>query len=148
MKKKIISFLTILAVVGLIGAGVTRALFSDTETSKDNILQAGKLDLKIDNESFYNGKPSPSTSWELNDLTDQLFFNFDDLKPGDTGEDTISLHVDNNDAWACMNIAITQDDDVDCTEPELADDPTCSEPNQDIQDGDLAKELNFVFWAD
>src|SRR5512139_2529 len=131
MRKILISIFS-LGLLAVTVLGVTTAFFSDTETSNDNLLQAGKLDLKIDNESYYNGKPSPETSWKLDDLKDQLFFNFEDLKPGDTGEDTISLHVDDNDAWACMDISMTADDDVDCTEPELKDDPTC-EKNENLQ---------------
>src|SRR3989344_7240588 len=149
-KKKLLSFLTILGTIALVGYGAKIAFFQDTEASKDNILQAGKIDLLIDNTSYYNGEPSPDNTWTLDNLTDQLFFNFEDLKPGDWVEDTISLHVDNNDAWACMNISLTSDDDIDCTEPELEDDPTCAEPDADIdaQDGELAENLQFVFWAD
>lgn len=146
--KKILSSLILLGVIALVLIGVSSAFFSDTETSKDNLLQAGKLDLKIDNESFYNGKPSPETSWLPDDLPGHLFFNFQDLKPGDWGEDTISLRVDDNDAWACMNISLKEDDDETCNEPELGDDPSCDDPDDDIADGELANLLEFVFWAD
>lgn len=141
-------------VAGLLG--YSRAFFSDTETSKDNILAAGAIDLKIDNSSYYNGQISPLTTWQLADLNDgngpsqgqYLFFNFTDLKPDDEGEDTISLHVDTNPAWACADITLTKNDDVSCTEPESADDPTCDDPDTDTTDGELAQNLNFVFWAD
>lgn len=76
-------------------------------------------------------------------MTNQLFFNFDDLKPGDEGEDTISLHV-TNDSWACMDMNITQDVDVDCTDSEVTDDPNCLNPDN----GELDEDLNFVFWTD
>ena len=46
---------------------------------------------------------STSTSWALSNLAGKLFFNFTDVKPGDIGEDTISLHVNTNNAYACMN---------------------------------------------
>jgi hypothetical protein len=39
-----------------------------------------------------------------------------------------------------------------CTEPEMGDDATCDEgatpPDGDLWDGELAQNLNFVFWAD
>jgi len=146
--KTIFKLIFVFGIIAVVAFGVTRAFFSDTETSKDNVLQAGKLDLQIDNTSYYNGAPSPETSWELNDLTDQLFFNFLDLKPGDWGEDTISIHVDDNDAWACLDISITEDDDESCNEPELKDDPTCDDPDLDPDDGELAGFVNFIFWAD
>lgn len=87
-----------------------------------------------------------ASSWSLSDLTGQLFFNFSDLKPGDWEEDTISLHVNNNDAWLCAATRITKNGDEDITEPESDDDssPVAFDP----WTGELGKELEFVFWAD
>lgn len=145
--RKSLSSLIVLGITLALVFGLSSAFFSDTETSKDNVLQAGSLDLKIDNESFYNGVLSEETSWGLSDLTDQLFFNFTDIKPDDYGEDTISLHAE-NDYWACVDVKTTKDDDNTCTEPELPDDPTCSEPDGDLTDGELGVALNFIWWAD
>lgn len=129
-------------------AGATFAFFSDTETSTDNVFAAGSLDLQIDNESYYNGQVSTATSWNLKDLTIEKFFNFTDVKPNDHGEDTISLHVIDNDAWLCADVTLTEDDDETCTSSEQIDDPTCGESNADLTDGDLADSLNFIWWAD
>src|SRR3972149_427721 len=97
IKRLLVSLFTI-GVVSSIVFGITQAFFSDTETSQNNILAAGKLDLKIDNTSYLNHATSSATTWESKDLTSSdFFFNFNDLKPGDEGEDTISVHVDNND---------------------------------------------------
>ena len=166
MNKKIaLSGISILTALTLVGAGAF-AFFSDTETSTGNILAAGELDLKIDNTCYYNGQactngfwgrtpnatPSAnatntcSCTWRPKDLgRGDVFFNFRDLKPGDWEEDTISLEVDNP-AWVCLDIKTTADDDVTCTEPEKEDDLTCSEPG--LGQGELADELNFVFWRD
>ena len=127
MKKILLSLLSISA-VAIVAVAATGAFFSDTETSKDNILQAGSLDLGIDNESFYNGQPNPGTSWTtsfdldscqtdpgVGPLVPCLFYNFTDIKPGDFGEDTISVLVNDNDAWVCTQTTITSDDDVTCT---------------------------------
>ena len=133
----------------------TTALLSDNEVSAGNNFAAGAIDLKIDNHSYYNGALSPSTTWELADLDDgkgpsgegkYLFFNFHDLKPGDWGEDTISVHVKDNDAWACTLIQLTTDDDTSSTEPELSDGDATD--TADLWDGELAHNLNFIFWAD
>jgi len=149
--KVLLSGATILAAAALIIGG-TFAFFSDTETSTGNTFAAGAIDLKIDNTSYLNHATSSATTWDLNDLTDQLFFNFLDIKPGDEGEDTISIHIEDNDAWACMDLTLTKDDDVDCTEPELADDPLCTDPdapgNTNSLDGELGSLLQFVFWTD
>ena len=148
IKRLLLSLFTIGVVTTLV-FGITQAFFSDTETSQNNVLAAGKLDLKIDNTSYLNHAVSPTTTWTLKDLTSSdLFFNFNDLKPGDEGEDTISIHVDDNDAWACMEMTLTKNDDNTCTEPELIDDPTCSEPNSDLLNGELGGLLNFIFWTD
>ena len=47
--KKIIISLSIIAVVAVLGIGITTAYFSDTETSEDNTMAAGTMDLNIDN---------------------------------------------------------------------------------------------------
>ena len=65
--------------VGGLVAGATGAFFSDTETSTGNTFAAGAIDLGIDNESYYNGVFNADTSWDLSDLTDQLFFDFQDI---------------------------------------------------------------------
>jgi len=148
MNKKIIISLGIIGLAAAIAIGATTAFFSDTETSTGNIITAGAIDLKIDNESYITNEEgvlvsSPNTSWELNDLTNQLFFNFTDLKPGDIGEDTISLHVDNNDAWACSKITLTQNKENGMTEPEAKVDNTWGEFG-----GELAQNLYLLWWPD
>jgi len=178
MSKKILISLSIIGIVSAIVIGATTAFFSDTETSSGNTFTAGSIDLKVDNHCYYNGDECACTedngctwqsgpnvgkecfcTWKEKDLTDgDLFFDFADLKPGDYGEDTISLHVRDNDAWACAAIRITKNDDatnddqdIDCTEPELEDNDTdcdANEPDNDLFDGDLAQKLYFVFWVD
>ncbi len=151
--------------------GTTGAFFSDTETSTGNTFAAGAIDLLVDNESYYNGNvcaetapdsgiwqwqgtnpfPVPgtacTTSWDLTNLDEgHLFFNFTDIKPDDEGEDTISLHVNTNDAYMCMNIALTENDDNNTTEPEGLVDPTANPDT--LWDGELAQTLQMVWWAD
>ncbi len=150
--KVLLSGAVILVAAALV-IGATFAFFSDTETSTGNLFQAGAIDLKVDNTSYVTNADgvlvtSPNTSWELDDLTGHLFFNFTDLKPGDIGEDTISLHVNNNDAWLCAAAKVTEDSDVNYTEPETADDLTVSISDPLGTDGELAENLNFLFWAD
>ena len=140
MKKVLISLLSI-GVVAAVAVFATQAFFSDTETSTGNTFQAGAIDLKVDNTSYYNGVASPDTSWTLKDLTVERFFNFTDLKPGDWGEDTISLHVNSNPAYVCANIQITDNSDNGITEPE-------AEAGDTGEPGDLAGQLNFIFWKD
>jgi len=108
-----------------------------------------KLDLKIDFSGYYNkpvdGYPNAGHWWPT-DLTCQNFFSFDDIKPGDFGEGTISLHLKNQDAWGCAIIRPTKNDDKSSPEPELLLD----EKNKiaDKWDGELAQNINFRIWAD
>ncbi len=132
--------------VGAAVAGGTGAFFSDTESSLGNTFTAGAIDLQVDNESYYNGVFSTSTSWELADLTIQKFFDFLDLKPGDTGEDTISLHVNNNDAYLCAKVTLTSNNENACNEPEGLVDASCDNPG--AGQGELASSVNFLWWAD
>ena len=143
MKKILLSTALILLVSGALVVGGTGAFFSDTEISTGNTFSAGAIDLKIDNTSYYNGAVSTSTTWTLTDLTIEKFFDFPDLKPGDRGEDTISLHVESNDAYLCANVKLTSNDDNGLTEPEALIDATDG-PGL----GELASLVNFMWWAD
>ena len=87
-------------------------------------------------------------TWEETDIEGGVhtFFNFLDLKPGDYGEDTISLHVYNNDAWGQLVLDGIIDEDNDCTEPEQdMENNTCSDPNGD---GEIDNYLAFTGWLD
>jgi hypothetical protein len=146
--KKIILSITSIIFASAILAGGTGAFLNNANSSTGNTFASGIIDLKVDNESYITdefGKLvySPSTSWTLSPLAGKLFFNFPDIKPGDIGEDTISLHVNNNNAWACMNVKITATPENGQTGPEDLVDPTGSSNG-----GELQKYLRFVFWAD
>lgn len=65
MKKILLSVMS-LGLVAAVAVFVTQAYFSDEEKSVGNTFQAGKLDLKVDYKSTYNGKDS--VGWELKDL--------------------------------------------------------------------------------
>lgn len=127
----------------------TGAFFSDTETSTGNTFSAGDIDLRIDNTSYYTNASgtlvaSPNNTWTISDLTNQLFFSFSDVKPGDIGEDTISIHPGTNDAWACMAADITATPDNGINEPEA----DAGDVTNGVLGGELQNFLNFTFWED
>jgi len=168
--KKIILSVSIIAAVAAIAFGVTTAFFSDTETSTGNTFTAGSIDLKVDSTCHYDnmicnenhiwanesGKTSTypellglpcSCTWGEKDLTGEAFFNFRDVKPGDIGENTISLHADNNSAWLCAEITNLVDKDNGCNEPEAGTpDTTCADLT--TGEGELAENLYFTIWED
>lgn len=165
--QRVLLALGIIVFVGAAVVSATGAFFNDTETSTGNTFAAGDIDLQIDNESYvvdYN-LPTPPvdptgelaysalTSWELTDLIagTHKFFNFHDLKPGDLGEDTISIHVGSNDGYLCAAARVTENSDENCTEPESTDENrACVDETLEINgtNGDLASQLNFAFWRD
>lgn len=81
-------------------------------------------------------------SWDLKDLEDEKFFNFGDVKPGDSGKNIISLHVFDNDAWACLVVHNTDDNENDLVDPE--------EEYGDVteDEGELSDYLNVFLWND
>jgi len=152
MKKILLSLLAILTVAG--GAYyATNAFFSDNETSTGNVLGAGSIDLKVGNDSYYNGvlqdgsDDTVDTSWSLKNIDNEVFFNFTDLKPGDWGEDTIELKVLNNDSWACARLQLTKNDENTRIDPET-DAGDDSDDGGDPYDGELAQNLYFIWWPD
>ena len=147
MKKIIISIAT-LGIIGVTVAGVTLAVFSDTETSSGNVFTAGTIDLTIDsNGSSYNGKDLGDTNFPARDLTDEHFFVFDDVKPGDYGVRDISMHVASNPAYACVLLNNKVDNDNGITDPEDESDGT-NDGLDGTVDGDLSKELQLFIWED
>jgi len=87
-------------------------------------------------------------TWALTDLgPTHTFFNYGDLKPGDSGENTISLHVFDNDAYMCAIIHNVESNENGCTAPEIAaGDTSCGLPG--IGEGELHEEIRFFIWED
>ncbi|MEX0622166.1 MAG: TasA family protein [Candidatus Woykebacteria bacterium] len=149
-KKKIITSLITLVAAGALLVGATIAFFTDQETSQDNVFAAGSLDLKVDYDCYYNkiadddpNCPWDDSSWEETDLGPQhKFFNFNDIKPGDFGEGTISLHVYNNDAWGRLVISDVQDLENTYLQAEL------DAGDAGVPDGELRENLGFRIWLD
>ncbi len=149
MTKKILLSAGMIVFVAAGALGMTGAFFSDVETSTGNTFTAGALDLKVDNTCHYfhltgyattgapiwtdvgceDGTEGTVHNWTETDLIPGVhkFFSFNDIKPGDRGENTISLHVYNNDAWGGFRVKRVADSDKDntCTEPETDAEVNC-----------------------
>jgi len=130
MNKKILISLSVIAAIAALAIGGTIAYFSDTETSTGNTFTAGKLDLIVDIDGVV-----------YNPLNRTIFGPLTDIKPGDDGEETISLHVD-NDACGFVKFDLTSDLDNSCTEPEAV------EEGQGCPIGGPEGELNdLMVWS-
>jgi predicted ribosomally synthesized peptide with SipW-like signal peptide len=153
--KKIFKSAFLVVAIAAVAGYATYSFFSDTETSSNNTFTAGAIDLKVGNTSYVSNKTTGAleastagTTWTIQDLVAQRFFNFTDLKPGDIGEDTISFQVNSNDAWVCAEIDLTSDDDISSTEPELKASGEAQDDPSNIWDGELAQNLTFAWWPD
>ena len=154
MNQKILVSFMIIGVTAAAAGGSTFALFNDSESSESNVFTAGAIDLKIDWNESYNG-----VSQENQSLTDLRYpenssiFELDDVKPGDEGEATISMHVYDNPGYIWMRMQPQEHLDVTCTEPEgvaemegpeVEGEPT---PGCD-EEGEIRENLNFTLWYD
>lgn len=150
--KKILISLSVIGLVGTMAIGATMAYYGDTETSEGNTMTAGSIDLKIDYKCEDDLCEVPFKNLGVGDH----FFGrsplYCDIKPGDSGEVTISWHVTNNKAWGRMTIADIQDFEYGCTEPEAEyPDPTCGpddpfDPGAGL--GELSQHMTFTAWMD
>lgn len=102
----------------------------------------GALELKIDNQTFYNGVLQPTLSWSLKNLVpaNDKFFNFTDVKPGDAGTTTMSIHLKNSPAYVCLDFKNLKDEENGINEPESLLDNN--------NKGELSDELEFFAWSD
>jgi len=161
MKKQILLSILVISTVIALVSGATLAFFSDKEVASGNTFTAGELDLKVDNECYFNGKkcicePYPNCHWEnsqesctctwpLTDLVNEKFFDFNDVKPGHHGEDTISFHIA-NDAWVCAAVYNVKNYEYGCNEPEALVDKSCGDTGEG--QGELQNHLFFTIWRD
>lgn len=103
----------------VVGADVSAAIATYNTTNPANVPEAG-----ADCEGTW-------ALADLNTLTSSKFFNYNDLKPGDNGENTVSIHVDYNDAYMCAAVHNVNSVDANGTST-----------------GNLDKDLKFKVWED
>jgi predicted ribosomally synthesized peptide with SipW-like signal peptide len=120
-------------------------------TAKQNELNPADVNVAAAVATYNTANPSNvpqagdpcDSSWSLSDLgPSNTFFSYGDLKPGDEGENTISLHVFNNDAYMCAFIHNLEESDNSQTEPEALVDA------DGLVAGELSQELSFFIWED
>ncbi len=105
--KKTFSSLLLLGIIGVITGTATAAYLNDSVVIEDNTFQAGSVTLEIGFSTEYND--------EVIDQQDpsgepETIFNFQDIKPGDSGVTTISTVVSGNNAWKWILFDQTDED--------------------------------------
>jgi hypothetical protein len=112
-------------------------------TFATNTTQGKPLELKIDSTTYYNGSPEPQLSWSLKNLVPGVdkFWNFGDVKPGDTGTSSISIHIKNGPAYMCLDFYNFKDFENGINEPE-------SKVDTSSTTGELAAGIELFSWLD
>jgi|GEM_PF-6040829 len=130
-----------LLVIGVFVLAVTAAALRGFEPGLT--FATNGINLTVDSEASYNGAFYPSGTWSLKNLVPGVdkFFNFDDIKPGDQGENTISLHLDTP-GWLCLNFTNLTQNENGINEPESHEDAN------GLSEGELAQGLEFFGWVD
>lgn len=86
--------------------------------------------------------------WNEKDLgPNDSFFQFNDVKPGDSGTDVISLHVYDNNAYACLIAGDKNDQENSLLAPEIAAGDSALVGNP-LGLGELSNYLNVFTWGD
>src|SRR5690606_17916372 len=86
-------------------------------------------------------------TWTAQDLDGNPFFTYTDIKPGDFGKNTISMHVSNNDAWVRMRLLGNANADNTVTDPEVEAAPA-EDGNDGPWCGELAQNMEYTLWVD
>ena len=137
MNKKILISLSVIGAVAAIAVGGTIAYFSDVETSTGNTFTAGSLDLIVDIDGV-----------QYNPLN-RAIFTVTDMKPGDKGEETLSLRVVDNPACGFISFNLASDLDNSCTEPEATEEGVgCPLPVSAPAEGELNDNVVWTIWLD
>jgi len=134
--KKIIGLgIAVAVIIALVTTG-TFALFSDTETSSPNTFEAGIIDLEIDcagDDTTFTATDDP-----LPEIFDYLPANDGDIKPGDSGEVTLSLHLKTNSNDADLWMQLTS----------LVDDGGLNPESEDAGDDVISDAIEVLIWLD
>lgn len=107
-RRQILASLGLIGAGGLVGGGATAAYFSDEE-SVTTVTAAGNLDIQLDWKAIHNGEQIALQ--EPTDVNGQVAASFTDVKPGDTGCFSLSIHNETNPAWVWLAMDITDETD-------------------------------------
>lgn len=126
---------------------LTRIAFADvgTENSVGTFLDNVKV-VELNCDYDLPGAQSCQL-WEETNLSNQKFFNFNDIKPADFGTNVISLHVSSNDAYACLIVGNKDDKENTLLSPETADGDLPNVGNLNGF-GELSNYINVFTWGD
>ncbi|WP_053947076.1 vWA domain-containing protein [Halolamina sediminis] len=122
----------------------------DVEEIDDGVYLTGEVPNAGDNPG---GWPGAIEDWDLCDPELNLVdgegvpvFNLEDVKPGDMGEVTISLHICDNPSWLWMSGELTENAQNGFSEPE--EEALLEEYEELPEAGQLADAVDVTMWYD
>lgn len=107
-RRKILGSLGLIGGSAVIGGFATQAAFNDRE-SVSSTVTAGELDIQLDWKAIHNGDQIAIQS--PTDADGVVAASFTDVKPGDTGCFSLSIHNDTNPAYVWLAMDITNEKD-------------------------------------
>lgn len=114
---------------------------SSADDTNETGFSAGGTDLLIANKTYSNGSSDPDIEWPLSDLHTQRFTNESNVVPGDWGISSVTVRAATVDAYLCMYLTQTSDDENGLTQAE-------SELGDGSENGELDSAVEFMVWAD
>lgn len=109
-RRKILGSIGLIGGSAAIGGLATQAAFNDQESVQSTVT-AGELDIQLDWKAIHNG--DVIALQEPTDVDGQVAASFNDVKPGDTGCFSLSIHNDTNPAYVWLAMDITDETDGD-----------------------------------
>lgn len=106
------------------------------------------IDGDCSDEYFQQDFQNQCKLWQEKDLGEgDHFFGFNDIKPADWGTNVISLHVYDNDAYACLITSNKDDQENSLLETEEEDGDAAGVGNPEGK-GELSSFINVITWND
>lgn len=109
-RRKLLGSLGLIGGSAALGGIATQAAFNDQESAATTVT-AGELDIKLDWKAFHNGDQIALQG--PTDADGVVAASFNDVKPGDEGCFSLSIHNDTNPAYVWLAMDITDETDGD-----------------------------------
>lgn len=135
-------FLLSMVLLAEAGSGYTFASKNKGGSNKGGGTTNSGLALTVKSSAIYNGKAQSHLAWGLKDIVPGVdkFFDFDDVKPGDYGHHKITVKIEKNPAFVCLDFVNLKDLENGHNEPESL---------VDFDDeGELSRYTKVFAWYD
>ena len=137
-RRQLIGGISLIGAGAVAGTGGTVAYFSDSEETVTTFT-SGEIDIQLDWKAFHNG--TQIALQEPTDVDGRVAASFEDVKPGDSGCFSLSLHNETNPAWVWLALDLTDETDGGGDNTGDRECPTATYPllcGRELTDGSIA----------